>query len=138
MSLSGTAVVVSIPAAFSDTCTQQCVPGVLERLDDIKSAGADQVIVVCSDQPFAINAWVKAEGWADTDVTFASDFGGREFQGVVGKLSDEPGKEELPPLLGHLNRRAYLVIKDGTVTWQKIEDDTTQYTLDVDELIAAL
>ena len=64
-----------MPAAFSPTCTLECVPGIVERLSDLQEAGADTVIVVASDQPFAINAWVEAEGWGDKEMTFASDFG---------------------------------------------------------------
>ena len=53
----------------------------------------------------------------------------------VAPESDEEGKEELSPSLGGLIRRSYSVIKDGTISWQFIEPDTTKYTLKPQELI---
>lgn len=137
-SLQGTTVVVTIPAAFSGTCTEQCVPGILSALPQLKELGATQVIVVCSDQPFAINEWVKYSKWAEADVVFASDFGNFAMRDIVGKLRDEEGKNELPPCIGDLLRRGYFVFRDGKIVWKYIEEDTTKYTLNLPEMLSAI
>lgn len=137
-SLKGVAVLCTVPAAFSGTCTSACVPSIVQHCAQIKDAGADRIIVVSTDQPFAILEWIKIARWENTDIEFASDFGNFELRALVGKLSDEEGKGDIPPLLGELLRRSYSVVKNGKIVWQFIEPDTTQYTLKVEELIHAV
>lgn len=136
--LTGTSLVVSIPAAFSSTCSQQCVPGILELKDAILAAGVDRIIIVCTDGPHAVKAWVKAERWEDTGMQFASDFGEFQYRDRVGKLSDEEGKTHLPQVVGNQLRRSYTVYRDGKILWQFIEPDTGKYTLDSEQLLAAV
>jgi peroxiredoxin len=133
--LKGVVVLCTVPAAFSGTCTSACVPSIVENRQKIKEAGADRIIVVTTDQPFAINEWIKSAKWENSDIEFASDFGNFELRALIGKLSDEEGKENIPPLLGELLRRSYSVIKDGKIVWQFIEPDTTQYTLHPSDLV---
>jgi peroxiredoxin len=133
--LSDVNLVVSLPAAFSDTCTKECVPGILGNLARIKAAGAKSVTIVCSDQPFAIAEWVKLSEWKDADVTFASDFGAFQLRDIVGRVSEEEGKMNLPRPLGDLLRRAYLVVKNGEIIGRYIETDSLSFTLTVEELL---
>ena len=134
----GVVVLVTVPAAFSGTCTSACVPSILNHLSKIKEAGAERIIVVSTDQPFAINEWIRIAKWEHEDIEFASDFGKFELRDIIGKLHDEEGKEDLNPLLGELIRRSYSVVKDGKIVWQFIEPDTLEYTLKVEKLIAAV
>jgi peroxiredoxin len=134
----GVSLVVTLPAAFSDTCTKQCVPGILGNLKKIKDAGAKHVILVCSDQPFAIAEWVRYSQWGTADVTFASDFGCFQMREIVGRVSEEEGKKNLPRALGDLLRRAYVVFKDGKIAGKYIEPDALAFTLNVNELIAGI
>ncbi len=132
--LKGITVLVSVPAAFSSTCTNVCVPGILEQADSLQETGVDNIIVIASDQPHAIQAWVKTQGWENSGLMFASDFGSFQLREIIGKLSDESGKESLPQVKGNLLRRAYLIVKDGKIVWQFVEPDSGQYTLSVETL----
>ncbi len=136
--LLGVNLVVTLPAAFSDTCTKECVPGILSNLKRIKEAGAQRVILVCTDQPFAIAEWVRYSQWNNIDVTFASDFGSFQMREVVGRASEEEGKKNLPRALGDLLRRAYIVIKDGKILGKYIEPDALDFTLNIEELISGI
>lgn len=136
--LRGLNFIVSIPAAFSGTCTKECVPGVLQHLKTLKGAGIDQVIIVCSDPPDAIKAWVKAEGWENSGLTFATDFGSFQYREKIGMQSEEDGKMDLPQPKGNLLRRSYSLFKDGILLWQYIEPDTAKYTFNVEEMLNAL
>ena len=136
--LQGTHLIVTLPAAFSGTCTEQCVPGILGHLNAIKDAGVQRVIIVTADQPFAINEWVRYSKWAEADIEFASDFGGFQMREVVGKLSDESDKTDAPQCIGNLLRRGYVVVKNGEVAWKWVEPDSTQYTLEVGDLLNAI
>ncbi|HLC75724.1 MAG TPA: redoxin family protein [Candidatus Peribacterales bacterium] len=136
--LSGVTVLCTVPAAFSGTCTSACVPAIMENVQRIKGAGADRIIVTSTDQPFAINEWKRSARWENSAIEFASDFGAFELRAIIGKLSDEEGKKNLPPLLGELLRRSYSVLKGDAVVWQFVEPDTTKFTLDVEELVRAV
>lgn len=136
--LQGTHLVVSVPAAFSDTCTKICVPSIVSQAEQLLVAGFDSIVIVTSDQPFAINAWTEQQGWNDAPVTFASDFGGFQLRELVGKLSDEDGKLGLPQVLGNLLRRSCVIVKDGEVAWKRVEDDSTQHTLTTNDITDAL
>ncbi len=136
--LDGVSLIVTLPAAFSDTCTKECVPGILNNLTRIKEAGAKRVIIVCSDQPFAIAEWVRYSEWNNADVTFASDFGCFQMREIVGRTGEEEGKKNLPRALGDLLRRAYVVVKDGKIMGKYVEPDALDFTLNVTELIAGI
>ncbi len=134
----GITVLVTLPAAFSGTCTNICVPAIVENADRMKQAGADIILIVSGDQPHAIKKWVEHARWNIEKIAFASDFGKFEVKDLVGKLSDEEGKHDLPPTLGELLRRSYSVLKDGEVMWQYKEPDSGKFTLDMEKLIAEL
>jgi len=136
--LPGVIVLVTVPAAFSGTCTSVCVPSILENLEKIKEAGANRIIVISSDPPFAIQEWIKIAKFDNPHIEFASDFGDFEMTALIGHLGEEEGKENLPPALGSLIRRSYTVVKEGEIVWQFIEPDTTKYTLKAEELIEAV
>lgn len=135
----GISVVVTVPAAFSGTCTNICVPQIVEHANEIKNAGADIILIVSCDQPDAIRQWIEDAKWnKEPNIAFASDFGKFEMRNVVGKLSDEDGKSGLPPSLGELIRRGYMVIKNGTITWKYIEPNSGKYTLNMADLLEAV
>lgn len=136
--LPGNTVVVSISAAFSGTCTNECIPGVLEHQAAIYAAGADRILVVCTDGPHAINAWIKENGWEKTGLTFTSDFGEFQYRNIIGKLSKEEGKTNLPAVVGDQLRRSYAVYKEGKRVWNYVEPDTGKFTMKVENLVDAL
>lgn len=133
--LEGVNLIVTLPAAFSETCTTQCVPGILSKLKRLREVGVRRVILVCSDLPFAIAEWVQYSKWSDADVEFASDYGNFQMREIVGSADEEPGKENLPPVFGKALRRAYVVLRDGKIIGKYVEQDSLKYTLDVEELI---
>ncbi len=133
--LKGVTVIVTVPAAFSGTCTTICVPELVKAAPALREAGADLIVVVSCDQPHAIRQWVESANWNhESNLSFASDFGKFEMRSIVGKLSEEDGKSNLSPALGELIRRSYSVMKDGDILWQFTEPDSSKYTLDMNEL----
>lgn len=135
---SGISVVISVPAAFSPTCTKQCVPAVFSSIEALTSAGADRVVIASCDPPFALKRWCEENGWKNSKVIFASDFGGFRLRSLTGILSDENGKTDLPQAVGGLLRRGCIVLKNGEPVWRRFEEDSTAHTLDEAELIAAV
>ncbi len=136
--IKGITVLVTVPAAFSGTCSNICVPAIVENADSMKKAGADLILIVSGDQPGAIKKWVEQAQWNTDKIAFASDYGKFEVKKMIGKFSDEKGKEGLPPSLGELLRRSYSILKDGEVVWQYIEPDSGKFTLEMETLIKEL
>ncbi|CAN6646709.1 peroxiredoxin Ahp1p [Trichomonascus vanleenenianus] len=107
--------IVSVPGAFTPTCTANHIPPFIKKAAEIKARGVDDIIVLASNDPFVQSAWGKALG-DKGDLIFATDSeaafsaaGGYESVGAVpkrtgryalivdhGKIvysAKEPGKE---------------------------------------------
>lgn len=136
--LPGITLLVTLPAAFSPPCTTVCVPGLQKLAKGLHRAGVDLIVFVSVDQPFALQEWVRSGKWESAEVEFASDFGSFEVRRLIGRLSDEAGKETLAPILGGLLRRSYSLVTGGQIIWQYVEKDSTKFTLPVEELLAAI
>jgi peroxiredoxin len=134
----GVHVVVSVPAAFSATCTNVCVPSLIEHKQELLDAGAESIMIVSCDPPFSIKEWIMVGKWDQTGLEFYSDYGSFDYRERIGSLIDEEGKGELPPVLGSLIRRSYSVLKDGEFVWQFIEPDSGEFSLDFDDLAGAI
>jgi len=114
-------VVVSLPGAFTPTCSSQQLPGYEEMYDEFKTNGIDEVYCLSVNDTFVMNAWAEQQGI--TKVKMIPDgsgeftdgmgmsvckdnlcFGVRSWRyaavidnGVLVKLLDEPGQEDDHP-----------------------------------------
>ncbi|KAL6866446.1 peroxiredoxin type-2 [Amphichorda felina] len=69
-------VLVSVPGAFTPTCSAAHVPSYINNADKLKAQGVDQVVVIAYNDAFVMSAWGKANHIKDefiTPKTFASD-----------------------------------------------------------------
>jgi peroxiredoxin len=104
----GSTVVLFFPLAFTGVCTEEMC-SVSQGLDAYKALGAD-VIAVSVDNPFAQEAWAKAN---KITVTIASDFN-KEASKAFGVLN----ANFVPGALGFAgvsDRSAFVIGKDGVV-----------------------
>lgn len=80
----GNILIVSVPGAFTPTCTENHIPPILEAVKDLsKDQKIHAVVVISANDPFVINAWGKLllqqtklvnEATADLpQIIFASD-----------------------------------------------------------------
>lgn len=65
-------VIVAVPGAFTPTCTANHVPPYVEKIQEFKSKGVDEVVVISANDPFVLSAWGVSEHAKD-NVTFAQD-----------------------------------------------------------------
>ncbi|WFC96816.1 peroxiredoxin type-2 [Malassezia brasiliensis] len=65
-------VIVSVPGAFTPTCTANHVPPYVEKIQEFKNKGVDEVVVIAANDPFVMSAWGVSEQAKDL-VTFAQD-----------------------------------------------------------------
>ncbi|CAN3502875.1 peroxiredoxin Ahp1p [Diutina catenulata] len=52
-------VVVSVPGAFTPTCTEQHVPGFLAKLAELKAKHVGALLVTTANDAFVVSAWGK-------------------------------------------------------------------------------
>ncbi|CCT70237.1 hypothetical protein H9Q69_010093 [Fusarium xylarioides] len=85
-------VLVSIPGAFTPTCSGSHIPSYLEHVDKIKAKGVDQVIVIAVNDPFVMSGWAKANGITDDKILFMSDKDAKFSQTIGWNIGERTGR----------------------------------------------
>ncbi|MBR0551772.1 peroxiredoxin [Stakelama marina] len=104
----------SVPGAFTPTCSAKHLPGFIEKADDLKTHGIDEVVCTAVNDAFVMGAWGKSAG-ADGKVTMLAD-GNGEFAKAVGLEMDGSGFG-----LGTRGQRYSMVVNDGVVEQLNVE-----------------
>ena len=98
----------SVPGAFTPTCSAKHLPGFVEKADELKAKGIDEIACTAVNDAFVMGAWGKASG-VDGKVTMLAD-GNGDFAKAVG-LEMDGSKFGM----GTRGQRFALVVNDGTV-----------------------
>jgi len=108
-------VLFMVPGAFTPTCSDQQLPGYEAAYEDLKAAGADQVVCISVNDAFVMNAWGKSLGIEK--VTLLPDGNGAFTSGVKAAVV----KENFG--MGIRSWRVALIINaNGVPEWVGIED----------------
>ncbi|MDJ1180911.1 glutathione peroxidase [Roseofilum sp. BLCC_M91] len=110
-----TAIVFSLPGAFTPTCSSTHVPGYNELADVFKANGIDDIICISVNDTFVMEAWAKDQK-ADK-ITFIPD-GNGDFTNGMGMLVD---KQDLG--FGQRSWRYSMLVKDKTIEKMFIEPE---------------
>lgn len=110
-----TAIVFSLPGAFTPTCSSTHVPGYNELADVFKANGIDDIICISVNDTFVMEAWAKDQK-ADK-ITFIPD-GNGDFTDGMGMLVD---KQDLG--FGQRSWRYSMLVKDKTIEKMFIEPE---------------
>ncbi|EEU46923.1 Thioredoxin domain-containing protein [Fusarium sp. LHS14.1] len=102
-------VLVSIPGAFTPTCSGSHIPSYTEHIDKIKAKGVDQVIVVAFNDAFVMNGWAKANGVTDDSILFMSDKDAKFSRSIGWNFDERTG-------------RFAIIIDHGKVTYASKDD----------------
>ncbi|KAJ9155677.1 hypothetical protein NKR23_g1816 [Pleurostoma richardsiae] len=116
-------VVVAVPGAFTPTCTERHLPGFLEKKEELKAKGVDNLIIIAYNDAFVMSAWGKANGVQDDYTLFMSD-DGLKFSKPIGWYA------------GDRTARYALIVDHGKVTYA--EKETAMGALDVSGVDAVL
>jgi peroxiredoxin len=103
----------SVPGAFTPTCSAKHLPGFVEKADELKAKGIDEIACTAVNDPFVMGAWGKASG--SNDVIMLAD-GNGEFAKAVGLTMDGSGFG-----LGQRGQRFSMVVNDGVVEQLNVE-----------------
>ena len=104
----------ALPGAFTPTCSAKHVPGYVERFDELKSAGVDEIWCVSVNDAFVMGAWARDQQ-TGTKVRMLAD-GDAAFAKATGLTLDLTGKG-----LGLRSNRYSMLVKDGKVSTLNIE-----------------
>jgi glutaredoxin/glutathione-dependent peroxiredoxin len=104
----------SVPGAFTPTCSAKHLPGYVEKADDLKAKGVDEIVGTAVNDAFVMGAWNKAQG--SDAITMLAD-GNAEFVKAVGLTMDGSGFG-----MGTRGQRFSMVINDGVVEQINVEE----------------
>lgn len=103
----------SVPGAFTPTCSAKHLPGFVEKADELKAKGIDEIVGTAVNDPFVMGAWNKAAG--SDDITMLAD-GNGDFAEAVGLTMDGSAFG-----LGKRGQRFAMVVNDGVVEQLHVE-----------------
>lgn len=104
----------SVPGAFTPTCSAKHLPGFVEKADELKAKGVDEIVGTAVNDAFVMGAWNEAAG--SDDITMLAD-GNAEFAEGVGLTMDGSGFG-----MGKRGQRFSMVVNDGVVEQLNVEE----------------
>ena len=105
--------VFAVPGAFTPTCSVKHLPGYIEKNDDLKAQGIDEIVCTSVNDPFVLGAWSKSAGAAN--VTMLAD-GNGDFAEAIGLTMDGSKFG-----MGKRSQRYSMIVDDGVVTQLNVE-----------------
>ncbi len=109
-----TIAIFGLPGAFTPTCSAKHVPGYLEKAQEFKTSGVDEIWCVSVNDAFVMGAWgreVKSAG----KLRMLAD-GSADFAKATGLTLDLNGRG-----MGLRSTRYSMLVKDGKVAALNIE-----------------
>jgi glutaredoxin/glutathione-dependent peroxiredoxin len=103
----------SVPGAFTPTCSARHLPGFVDKAEDLKAKGVDEIVATAVNDPFVLSAWNKTSG--SEDITMLAD-GNGDFAEALGLTMDGSAFG-----LGKRGQRFSMVIEDGVVKELNVE-----------------
>jgi len=107
-------VLVSVPGAFTPTCSMNHLPGFVDQAAALKAKGVDTVACMAVNDVFVMDAWGKDRGVGD-DVLMLAD-GNGEYAAALGLELDASGFG-----MGTRGQRFAIVVDDGVATHVAVE-----------------
>jgi peroxiredoxin len=105
----------SVPGAFTPTCSARHLPGFVDKADEMKAKGVDEIACTAVNDAFVLQAWSESAG-AQDKVTMLSD-GNGEFVRQLG-LEMDGSKYGM----GQRGQRFSMVVNDGVVEQLHVEE----------------
>lgn len=110
-----TVALVSVPGAFTPTCSARHLPGYIERSAELMAKGIDIIACMAVNDVFVMDAWGKNQGTEDAVLMLAD--GNGDFAKALGLEMDASGFG-----MGLRGQRFSLVVSDGVVTQLNVEE----------------
>ena len=103
----------AVPGAFTPTCSARHLPSYVEKAQELKGQGVDEIACISVNDPFVMAAWGKSDG--SEDITMLAD-GNGAFAEAVG-LEMDGSKFGM----GKRSQRYSMIVNDGVVEQLNVE-----------------
>lgn len=107
-------VLVSVPGAFTPTCSAKHLPGFIAQSTALRAKGIDTIACMAVNDVFVMNAWGKSAGVGD-QVSMLAD-GNGEYSRALGLELDATGFG-----MGKRGQRFAIVVDNGVATQVNVE-----------------
>jgi len=107
-------VLVSVPGAFTPTCSMNHLPGFVDQAAALKSKGVDTIACMAVNDVFVMDAWGKDRGVGDNVMMLAD--GNGEYAQALGLEMDASGFG-----MGMRGQRFAIVVDNGVATHVGVE-----------------
>jgi peroxiredoxin len=104
----------SVPGAFTPTCSARHLPGYVDKAEDLRAKGIDEVACTAVNDAFVMGAWGKSSG-SENKVTMLAD-GNGAFVEALGLTMDGSKYG-----MGRRGQRFSMVVNDGIVEQLNVE-----------------
>jgi peroxiredoxin len=124
-----TIAVFALPGAFTPTCSAKHVPGYVEKFEQFKAAGVDEIWCLSVNDAFVMGAWARDQH-TQGKVRMLGD-GSADFAKATGLTLDLTARG-----MGLRSNRYSMLVKDGKVVSLNIEGPGKFEVSDADTLLA--
>ncbi len=108
-------VLVSVPGAFTPTCSMNHLPGFVDHADAIRAKGVDTIACMAVNDVFVMDAWGKDRAVGDSVMMLAD--GNGEYASALGLEFDGSAFG-----MGKRGQRFAIVVDDGVATQVSVEE----------------
>ncbi len=105
----------AVPGAFTPTCSARHLPSYVDKAEQLKGKGVDEIACISVNDPFVMRAWGESSGAGDK-VTMLAD-GNGEFARAVGLEMDGTKFG-----MGKRSQRYSMIVNDGRVEQVNVEE----------------
>lgn len=109
-----TIAVFALPGAYTPTCSAKHVPGFVEKSDELKKAGVDEIWCISVNDAYVMGAWARDQK-VDGKIRMLAD-GSADFSKATGLTVDLTARG-----MGLRSARYSMLVKDGKVATLNIE-----------------
>ena len=103
----------AVPGAFTPTCSARHLPSYVDKAEELKKQGIDEIACISVNDPFVMAAWGQRDG--SEDITMLAD-GNGDFAEATGLTMDGSKFG-----LGQRSQRYSMIVNDGIVEQLNVE-----------------
>jgi peroxiredoxin len=103
----------AVPGAFTPTCSARHLPSYVEKAQELKDKGVDEIACISVNDPFVMAAWNERDG--SSDITMLAD-GNGDFTDALGLTMDGSKFG-----MGKRSQRYSMIVDDGVVEQLNVE-----------------
>ncbi|KAJ3659119.1 hypothetical protein Zmor_010825 [Zophobas morio] len=110
-------IIFAVPGAFTPGCSKTHLPGYVQKADQLKSQGVNEIVCVSVNDPFVMSAWAKDQNTSGKVRLLADP--AAAFTKALDLTVD------IAPLGGVRSKRYSMVVENGKITSLQVEPDGT-------------